>query len=100
MRTRPARSPSRRGRALPVRSRVTVRRAGVGGRVVRSTAMAAALRASREALTDIEGQLEALLAVLRDPGAALDASVPERLQGATRDAGSALATLTELARRP
>ena len=99
MRTRPARSPLRRGRALPARSRVTVRRAGTGARVVRSTAMAAALRASREALTEIEGQLEALLAALRDPGAALDAAAPERLHGAAGHAGNARAALRELARR-
>ena len=82
-----------------MRSRVTVRRAGVGARLVRSTAMAAALRASREALTDIEGQLDALLATLREPAGVLEATAPERLQGATRSAGSALAALTALARR-
>lgn len=82
-----------------MRSRVTVRRVGVGARVAKSTAMAAALRASREALTDIEGQLDALLAMLRDPAGAPDEGAPERLRGATRDAGSALAALSELARR-
>ncbi|HVR61498.1 MAG TPA: hypothetical protein VMU50_06345, partial [Polyangia bacterium] len=59
----------------------------------------AALRASREALTDIEGQLDAVLAALRDPARALDARAPERLHGAAQHAGSALAALTELARR-
>jgi hypothetical protein len=61
--------------------------------------MAAALRASREALTDIEGQLEALLAVLREPAGVPEATAPERLHGAARNAGSALAALTALARR-
>lgn len=84
---------------LPARSRVAVRRVGVGARVARTTAMAAALRASREALSDIEGQLDAVLAALRDPARALDALAPERLRGAAQHAGSALAALTELARR-
>jgi hypothetical protein len=60
----------------------------------RTVDVAAALRSSREALVDIQDQLDALLAVLRDPAAAPDASAPERLRGATREAGSALATLS------
>jgi hypothetical protein len=83
-------------RALPARSRVTVRRAGAN--LVRSTQLAAALRESREALTNIEDQLDALLATLRDPAAAPDANAPERLHGAARNAGSALAALSALAR--
>jgi hypothetical protein len=83
-------------RALPARSRVTVRRAGAN--LVRSTQLAAALRESREALTSIEDQLDALLATLRDPAAAPDASAPERLHGAARHAGSALAALSAFAR--
>ncbi len=54
----------------------------------------AALRTSRKALADIEGQLDALLAALRDPAAALDKRAPDRLRGATQDAGTALASLT------
>jgi hypothetical protein len=56
--------------------------------------VATALRTSREALSDIEGQLDALLAALRDPAAALDKRAPDRLRGATQDAGTALASLT------
>ncbi len=56
--------------------------------------VAVALRTSREALSDIEGQLDALLAALRDPAAALDKRAPDRLRGATQDAGTALASLT------
>jgi hypothetical protein len=96
MRTRRRSSASARKRTLPARSRVTVRRAGAN--LVRSS-LAAALRSSREALVDIEGQLDALLKALREPTPAIDASAPERLRGATRQAGSALASLNALARR-
>jgi hypothetical protein len=82
-----------------VRSRVTIRRKGAG--LQRSSeegggaddGVAAALRKSREALVDIQGQLDALLAALRNPDAAPDAGAPERLRSATRRAGSALAAL-------
>jgi hypothetical protein len=70
---------------------VTVRRTGAS--LLRSIDVAAALRTSREALVDIQGQLDSLLAALRDPGSAPDAAAPERLRGATRQAGSALAEL-------
>ncbi len=69
---------------------MTVRRAGAN--LVRSS-LAAALRSGREALVDIEGQLDALLAALRDPGRAIDAGAPERLHGAAQQAGDALASL-------
>jgi hypothetical protein len=66
----------------------------------RSVDVTAALRESREALVDIQGQLDALLAMLRDPAKAPDPGAPERLRGATRDAGSALeAVRATLARR-
>jgi len=94
---------------VPARSRVTVRRTGAGlqrwpegkGEDVRQgegdsadgDGVATALRKSREALIDIQGQLDALLAALRDPGSAPDAGAPERLRSATRQAGSALAAL-------
>jgi len=70
---------------------MTVRRAGAS--LPPTLDVAAALRSSREALLDIEGQLDALLVVLRDPSAAPDAGAPDRLRGATHHAGSALATL-------
>ena len=82
----------KRARAVPARSRVTVRGRG-GANLQRTGDVAAALRNSREALLDIEGQLDALLRVLRDPAGAPDAGAPDRLRGATRHAGSALATL-------
>ncbi len=84
---------------MPAASRVAVRRgaAGLRGNVNTRAAgvdVATALRTSREALSDIEGQLDALLAALRDPAAALDKRAPDRLRGATQDAGTALASLT------
>ncbi len=85
---------------MPAASRVAVRRSAAGLRGDLSTRapgvdVATALRTSREALTDIEGQLDALLAALRDPAAALDKRAPDRLRGATRDAGTALASLDD-----
>jgi hypothetical protein len=84
-------SGSKRTRTVPATSRVTLRRTVTS--LPRSVDVAAALRSSREALQDIEGQLDALLAVLRDPSAAPDAAAPDRLRGAAREAGSALASL-------
>jgi hypothetical protein len=97
MRARLRTSTAGRTRALPAQSRVTVRRTGAN--LVRTTQLAAALRESREALVNIQGQLDALLAAVRDPGAALDAGAPERLHGATRRAGSLVATLGALSRQ-
>jgi len=92
------RNPSElRRRAVPARSRMTVRRPEAP--LLRSGQLAAALRSSREALSDIQDQLDALLAVLRDPAAAPDAGAADRLRGATRQADSALAALGALARR-
>ena len=87
---------------MPAASRVAVRRGGAslrGNANVRAASgtdvdVATALRTSREALSDIEGQLEALLAALRDPAAALDKRAPDRLRGATESAGTALESLT------
>ncbi|HEX3694457.1 MAG TPA: hypothetical protein VH374_03615 [Polyangia bacterium] len=76
---------------------MTVRRGGAN--LLRSAQFADALRESREALVNIEGQLDALLAALRDPQTAPDAGAPERLRGATHHAGSALAALGALARQ-
>ncbi len=56
------------------------------------------LRRGREALSDIEGQLEALLAMLADPRPRIDADAPERLAGAARRAGTAPAALDRLKR--
>ena len=84
---------------MPATSRVAVRRGAAslrGNLNVRDAAsvdVAAALRTSREALADIQGQLDALLAAIRDPAAALDRRAPDRLRGATQNAGTALASL-------
>ena len=91
MRARLRTSSPGRARALPVRSRVTVRRTGAN--LVRTTQLAAALHDSRTALADIESQLDALLAMVRDPAAAPDAAAPDRLRRAARQVGSALAAL-------
>jgi hypothetical protein len=91
VRTRRRSSGSKRTRAVPVSSRVTVRRGATT--LPRPGDVAAALRSSREALLDIEGQLDALLAVLRNPAAAPDAAAPDRLRGAARNAGTAMASL-------
>ena len=55
--------------------------------------VASALRQSREALVDLQGQLDALLVALRSPAGTPDSAAPERLRNATRRAGSALAAL-------
>ncbi len=73
---------TRRRRVLPAHSRLAVPRA------------VAALRRSRDALVDVEGQLGALLLDLN--GSRIDANAPDRLAGATARAGLALAALDEL----
>ena len=87
---------SRRGRAVPARSRMTVRRSEAP--LVRGSQLAAALRSSREALTDLEGQLDALLSAVRGQPSALQVAA-ERVSGATLEAGAALARLSTFARR-
>ena len=89
--------PRRRGapsgsrlRAVPARSRVTVRR---GSSAPRQATLAAALRQSRLALGRLEGELEALLTALRDPSLRADAAAADRLRGAVKAAGVALAGL-------
>jgi hypothetical protein len=83
---------------VPPRSRLIVRRREAP--LWRGSQLAAALRNSREALSAVEGQLDALLAALRDPGSAPpDAEAADRLSGAAARAGSALASLGTLARR-
>jgi hypothetical protein len=58
----------------------------------------AALRRGREALSDIEGQLDSLMALLRDPGQQIDADAPDRLAGAARQADRAFSALDQLRR--
>jgi len=74
---------------------MTVRRSEAP--LVRTSQLQAALRSSREALTDLEGQLDALLAAVRGPGAGLRAA-SESVTNATQDASSALARLSTVAR--
>jgi hypothetical protein len=66
--------------------------------LVRQGQLAAALRSSREALVDLQGQLDALLAAVRGSGSVRAAA--DRVSGATLDADAAIARLgTALARR-
>ena len=53
------------------------------------------LRRGREAVSDIVGQLDSLLAQLRAPGP-IDAGTPERLAGAARQANRVFSTLAQL----
>jgi len=96
MRTRVRRSvPGTRSRAVPARSRLTVRRSEAP--LVRGEPLGAALRSSREALTELEQRLDGLLAALRGPGDSLRVAAMH-VSGATDEAGAALATLGALAR--
>ena len=67
-----------------------------GAPLVRGGQLAKALRSSREALTDLEGQLDALLAAVRGGGSLRAAA--EGVSGATLHADDALARLGTLAR--
>jgi len=53
----------------------------------------AALRRSREALVDIEGQLDDLLVRLRSPELRIDSAAPQRLARAKAEAAAAMASL-------
>jgi len=53
------------------------------------------LRRGREAVSDIVGQLDRLLAQLRVPGP-IDSAAPERLAGAAQQAHRAFSALAEL----
>jgi hypothetical protein len=61
----------------------------------RSTGPLDELRRGREAVSDIVGQLDRLLAQLRDSGP-IDAAAPERLAGAARQANRAFSALAQL----
>ena len=75
---------TRHQRSVPQQSRLTVPRA------------VAALRRGREALSDIQGQLDDLLVKLRENQPRLEASAPDRLAGARERAQEALRDLAEL----
>jgi hypothetical protein len=97
LRRRSATGSGLRARGVPARSRMTVRRQEAP--LQRSPQLAAALRSSREAMSDIEAQLGALLAALRNPSSPPDGTAAERLRGAAAQASSAVASLGALARR-
>ncbi len=69
---------------------MTVRRSHAP--LVRQSQLTAALRSSREALTGLEAELDALLSALRGPSAAL-ASRENGVACATADASAALSRL-------
>jgi hypothetical protein len=56
----------------------------------------AELRRGREALSDIQGQLDRLMEALRAPVPAIDSAAPDRLAGAAQRAHVALAALSDL----
>jgi hypothetical protein len=55
-----------------------------------------ALRASREALNDIQGQLDALLSAVRAPAGHPETDAADRLRRATKRAGAAMNRLAEV----
>lgn len=90
---RPVGSP--RKRAVPARSRLTVR-ASASAPLARGVGLRDALQASREALTDIQAQLDALLRAVRaSSGAPPERETVDRLAGATRRASVAIGSLTK-----
>jgi hypothetical protein len=63
-------------------------------RSVGPAAVLGALRRSREAVTEIDGDLDTVLDWLQEPSAPLDADLPDRLARRARDAGEAIGSLT------
>jgi hypothetical protein len=84
MRPRIRSTKSMQRRVLAESSRLTVRRT------------VTALRRSREALVDLESQLDDILGRLRSPGSTLDRGAGERLAGAKNDAVAAMADLEQV----
>ena len=98
VRSRPSSRPSGavdRTRAAPPHSRLTIRRPdGPTLPLTRPGRLGEALREGREALADIQAQLDALLAALRgSAGSPPDAGAPDRLHRAARRADDALGRL-------
>jgi hypothetical protein len=95
---------SPRKRAVPARSRLTVRPAA-SAPLARGVGLSDALQASREALTDLQGHLDALLnavrKISRSPDVENDAREPmetasiDRLAGAARRARVAIGSLSK-----
>jgi len=71
---------------------VRPRRQAPAGRAAR---LSDALRASREALGDIQRQLDSLLEAIRSEGGQPEPDAPERLQRATRRVGVAVERLRQ-----
>ncbi|MES1171819.1 MAG: hypothetical protein ABUL77_01170 [Bacteroidota bacterium] len=82
----------RRARAIPVVSRLTVRPSW-SAPLNRPVPVGEALRASREALGDIQRQLDALLEAVRRPAGRPAPDAADRLRQATARAGAALSLL-------
>jgi len=79
-----------RARAVPARSRVTVRR---GPSLPRQATLVAALRESRQALGALQDELDALLTALRASDAGASTAAADRLHDAVKAAGLAFAGL-------
>jgi hypothetical protein len=90
-------APGSRARGVPARSRVTRRRREAP--LLRSATLASALHDSRSALARLEGELDALLASLRDPKRRPEAEDADRLSGSVRAADAAVAALSAFATR-
>jgi hypothetical protein len=68
----------------------------IRGAAIGPASVLGALRRSREAVTDIDGDLDVALEGLQDPRAPLDAALPDRLARRARDADEALGSLNSL----
>ncbi len=55
----------------------------------------AALQRSREAISELQGQLDTLLVSLRSPDGVLDPDAPQRLASARAEASQAMASLQD-----
>ncbi len=85
-----------RARAVDSVSRLTFRSAASVPPLGHSARMGEALRASREALGDIQRQLDALLAAVRSPKGRPAPDAADRLALATRRAGVAMDRLADV----
>ncbi len=86
----------RRSRALPLLSRLTLKPNSPAVPLGKSLRLVDALRASREALNDIQGQLDALLSAVRSPAGRPETGAADRLRRATKRAGAAMNRLAEV----
>lgn len=70
-------------------------RASASAPLARGVGLRDALQASREALTDIQNQLDALLRAVRAPSGAPQLESVDQLAGAARRATAAIGSLTK-----